>query len=969
MWVRKRISVELVFVSLLFLVNISVVSASNKIHLKSRRLTPDKGISPAARAKIEAIPEKAHVLIQLERIPTVKERKELEEKGIKLLSYIPDNAWFATIPSDKTDEIAGLSDVRAINEILIDDKIAPQIKESGINEYSMLEDEKAKLVIEFFDDVSLDDASLLVEDYGGVVQGKGRIINALVVHLPIDSIAGLADEDSVQWLDQHYEPTLDNDGSRAAIGVDYVQASPYNLNGVDVNIGQWDGGCVDDTHNDLKTADLSQTRVTHRNCGSISTHATHVAGTMIGNGYWSHLGGEPGYDCTACFAIDPKYVKVVFNDIERNPDCDGEESPPIPNGKEFVLPQFSGSSCMWNESFFRSADVDYPYDGYWYVEYRARWGDKTKLILHWHVSDWIDTYIFRYEESPNCKTSGMNNIYPLEGWSSCGWYGTAEVTLLQWPAGDPCQWKGMATKANVISYLWWDDVIDINSDYDEAVNTYNIDISQNSWGTGHGGDYDAASKAYDEIIHGKFSKPIIIVGSAGNQGPNWYTVRIPNSAKNTIEVGATNSDDDTLYFNPSTGKGSSRGPAADGRIKPDVVAPGDEVGGDGGIVSTIPGNTYGVLSGTSMAAPAVSGGVALMLQYWRQTHTEEPNVLPSTIKAILMQTAKDLGNTGPDYSFGYGLIDVNEAIKLIERDTEDNNDVIFEGSIDDQYDKDPFIIKVPAGENKLKLTLVWDDEPGTTNASKHLINDLDLIVKDPCGVRHYPWTLDPTDGNEGNPAVRTQEDHLNNVEQVEVNNPVSGLWTVEVNGPNVPVAPQSYSLVSNFAECFPSCDPNYNGWVSLGKPTCWCYQRQCHGDHDNAQDGDTKQGYYYVYGGDLAEVIAGWKKVYSGDPQVDTWICADFTHREAGDTKQGYFRVYGDDLAVVVANWKTNPDPNCLDCSEGLQAGFSPESKEYSIEELLQWLDEIWADEQVREQISEEDLQKLIDSLKEQSQN
>lgn len=111
--------------------------------------------------------------------------------------------------------------------------------------------------------------------------------------------------------------------------------------------------------------------------------------------------------------------------------------------------------------------------------------------------------------------------------------------------------------------------------------------------------------------------------------------------------------------------------------------------------------------------------------------------------------------------------------------------------------------------------------------------------------------------------------------------------------------------------CFPWADPNYQTWISVGEPNCWCYPRQCNGDCDDAQDGDTKQGYFYVYGGDLNMVISGWKQVYGGNPAVDTWICADFTHAVAGDTKQGYFRVYGDDLNMVISNWKSNPPANC----------------------------------------------------------
>ena len=113
------------FLAILFasLTNVNLVNASDEILLKSRRFTPAKGITAAAKAKIEAIPKRPHIFMQLEHIPTIKERKELEAKGVKLLSYIPNKAWFASIPSAKACEIAALSNVKAISEILPEDKI------------------------------------------------------------------------------------------------------------------------------------------------------------------------------------------------------------------------------------------------------------------------------------------------------------------------------------------------------------------------------------------------------------------------------------------------------------------------------------------------------------------------------------------------------------------------------------------------------------------------------------------------------------------------------------------------------------------------------------------------------------------------------------------------------------------------------------------------------------------------------
>jgi len=92
---------EVILIILSFLTNLDIGWASNEILLKSRSFVPEKGISADTRAAIGSIPGRAHVLIQLEHIPNIAERKEFEAKGIKLLSYIPNKAWFDSIASDK----------------------------------------------------------------------------------------------------------------------------------------------------------------------------------------------------------------------------------------------------------------------------------------------------------------------------------------------------------------------------------------------------------------------------------------------------------------------------------------------------------------------------------------------------------------------------------------------------------------------------------------------------------------------------------------------------------------------------------------------------------------------------------------------------------------------------------------------------------------------------------------------------
>jgi len=266
---------------------------------------------------------------------------------------------------------------------------------------------------------------------------------------------------------------------------------------------------------------------------------------------------------------------------------------------------------------------------------------------------------------------------------------------------------------------------------------------------------------------------------------------------------------------------SSWGPTDDGRIKPDVVAAGCENDGRDtcediytdpsiGIWSTVPDNLYtdycpppddiddfqypySAMCGTSMSTPAVSGSVALMLEDWRENHSGQPDPLPSTIKAILIQTATDLGNPGPDYSYGYGQINVTDAIDLIREDT--SNDVILEDSIIERGDIDIFGVTVPEEQSELKITLVWDDYPGDPARPEALVNDLDLVVRAPDHTRHYPWTLDPA--HPGVDAGRGDPDNINNVEQVFVGNPTSGTWRIEISETKLPQPGQLYSLVSN----------------------------------------------------------------------------------------------------------------------------------------------------------------------------
>ena len=380
--------------------------------------------------------------------------------------------------------------------------------------------------------------------------------------------------------------------------------------------------------------------------------------------------------------------------------------------------------------------------------------------------------------------------------------------MVGFPAG---HFRGHAPAAEIVSYDYAL-VPPPSSEHDLAIRGFGIDLSQNSWGfivdeakynnCSWYGDYHSEARGYDQVVTGLYTRRIPIVFCAGNEGAkvhcgqmptppqgNYAVILPPATAKNVITVGAIFGDTGGLTAF------SSRGPTDDGRLKPDLVAPGhnDTLTPLAAIVSTSITNGYYGTQGTSMAAPAVSGAVALLLQRFRNVcpgNAGDP--LPSTLKALLLHTARDLDsvpsflNRGPDYASGYGALDTQAAVDLLPFHHEDQ---VGHG----QSDLHGLIV---TPQSNLKVTLVWDDVAAVASASVALVNDLDIELIDPLGGVHRPWVLDPA--NPSNPATRGV-DRRNVVEQVVVDTvtpAMAGLWTIRVTGANVPSGPQAYSLVS-----------------------------------------------------------------------------------------------------------------------------------------------------------------------------
>jgi hypothetical protein len=351
--------------------------------------------------------------------------------------------------------------------------------------------------------------------------------------------------------------------------------------------------------------------------------------------------------------------------------------------------------------------------------------------------------------------------------------------------GSPFQWRGMAPDADIHSWDW----DEAEEEYADAADEMGLAVANNSWGYGieppycdFYGDYSAFCVDVDLVVPAWQTSVVFAAGNERGwnecgQGSNSYgNIPPPGTAKNIITIGAINSNNSTM-----TGF-SSWGPVDDGRIKPDLCAPGCQTGSY--IKSTLPPSGYGGNGwcGTSMAAPAASGVVTLLQQAYRARYEEAP--YPSLIKGLLIQTAEDLGNSGPDYRFGWGAINALAAIDHLY-DSDFIQGMIFGGA--------PYThnFTVAAGTDEIRVTLAWDDSPGTENAERTLVTDLNLRLIAPNATEYQPWVTNPGSPSQ---AAQTGNDSLNNVEQVTVQSPQSGEWTASVSG-DLPMGFQLFSLV------------------------------------------------------------------------------------------------------------------------------------------------------------------------------
>jgi len=387
---------------------------------------------------------------------------------------------------------------------------------------------------------------------------------------------------------------------------------------------------------------------------------------------------------------------------------------------------------------------------------------------------------------------------------------------------------------------------DLNNLFQEA-HDWGSRIHTNSWGSNAAGEYDEQSQQADQFTW--INKDFTILFAAGNEGidanndgyVDLDSMGAPATAKNVITIGASDNMRSTGGYNPpvcanwfgcfgpdyptnptrsdplSDNAGelaafSSRGPTDDGRIKPDLVAPGTNIlsilssQASGTGWGLAPNPFYMYMGGTSMAAP-LAAGAAVVVRDYLVSGEAHPNPSSALIKATLINSAVDISGYGvasqeagqpiPNNHEGWGRIDMAAATNGTDRVFVDDPSRTLTTNL-----AHTFSFTVTNSTIPLKVSLVWTDYPGTPAASRQLVNNLDLVVTAPDGsTTHYGNNFSGGWSSPGGVG-----DQRNNVENVYVQSPTTGVWTIDVVGSNVPQGTQPYALV-------------VSGQGTLGAPT------------------------------------------------------------------------------------------------------------------------------------------------------
>ena len=367
--------------------------------------------------------------------------------------------------------------------------------------------------------------------------------------------------------------------------------------------------------------------------------------------------------------------------------------------------------------------------------------------------------------------------------------------------------KGMAFAAELKAYDFGNDFAEMTVEASNGllVSNHSYGISPAAIPDSFFGAYLTPSANLDQLVYNApYYLPVIAAGNSRNVplsqgGPfnpsknGFDLISGQNLSKNILCV--ANVLQVNNYVDASSvimSSSSSWGPTDDGRIKPDISAKGTNTFSS---IATNDGG-YATISGTSMSAPSIAGSLGLLHQHYSNLY--DGFLTAASMRALVIHTAREAGNgPGPDYRFGWGLMDTAEAANvmtnkdftsLIEENTLNNNDTYT------------FTVDAVDTNTPLVATIAWSDPAGAVQSTAiaddptpRLVNDLDIKIIAPDGSTEFlPWKLNVSSPSA---SASTGDNNVDNVEKIEIEN-ASGQYTIEISHKGaLQNLSQDYSLI------------------------------------------------------------------------------------------------------------------------------------------------------------------------------
>lgn len=484
--------------------------------------------------------------------------------------------------------------------------------------------------------------------------------------------------------------TTHNVNAAISTGANLLRAAPYAVDGTGSTVGVWDAGPILTTHQEFGSRATVKDTVVY----SISSHATHVSGTLSAAGITASAKG--------------------------------------------MAPSVRVDSYDWDSasSEMTACGATYP-------------GETGKISISNHsygyLSGWAYTTLWE-------------------------WYGTG--TTAAGVETDFGKYNTNARDTDSLSYSMPYFLIVRSAGNDRSDNpSAGSTVTLSPGGT--------TTVAYDSTLHPP--------GDGSYRG-GYDTLGYDSTAKNAMVIGSVADAVTSGVRDPTKAAMQSYscwGPTDDGRIKPDLVANGS------GLYSSVSSSTtaYGTMSGTSMSSPNAAGTAQLIVDYFTTLFPGRA-MRAATLRALLIHTASDLGTAGPDYVYGWGLLNGKGAADhLLSWFSHPGTRRVVENRLTASHPSYTQTFTWDGG-SPIRVTLAWTDPAGTSTSTgdsrtPRLVNNLNLVVTGPAGSSHNPFVMpfvgDWTTNTLASAAV-TGTNTTDNVEQVWIAAPpAAGVYTITVN--------------------------------------------------------------------------------------------------------------------------------------------------------------------------------------------